>query len=179
MLFINYPFTCLWWTQSYFVWYLSASISPSLKITYIEILWECFQWFHSYISNFCDPEFFSLCHRESLWNWTRIMLFHQNWLPHFTSIFPGSWVTKKKKKNKSQIHTHLFLLGVSIYVQFIFPLKKIGFLFSYSFPTLFCSVSNVIDDRLMPICHNSTLFIFSENIPYLLFWVLQPEKNQI
>lgn len=52
-------------------------------------------------------------------------------------------------------------------------------MFSYSFPTLFCSVSDVIADRLMPICHSSTLFIFSENILYLLFWVLQPEKNQI
>lgn len=31
----------------------------------------------------------------------------------------------------------------------------------------------------MPICHSSTLFIFSENILCLLFWVLQPEKNQI
>lgn len=31
----------------------------------------------------------------------------------------------------------------------------------------------------MPICHSSTLFIFSENILYLFFWVLQPEKNQI
>lgn len=31
----------------------------------------------------------------------------------------------------------------------------------------------------MPICHSSTLFIFSENILCLLFWVLQPEMNQI
>lgn len=60
-----------------------------------------------------------------------------------------------------------------------FPWKKRGFIFSYSFPTLFCSVSDVIDDRLMPICHSSTLFIFSVNILCLLFWVLQPEKNQI
>lgn len=50
-------------------------------------------------------------------------------------------------------------------------------MFSYSFPTLFCSLSNVIADRLTPICHSFTLFIFSENILYLLFWVLQPEKN--
>lgn len=102
------------------------------------------------------------------------MPFHQSWLAYFTFICP-TFLPEKK----SLISNNLFWLEISICVQFIFPLKKIGFVFSYSFPTLFCSLSDVIADRLMPICHSSTLFIFSENILCLLFWVLQPEKNQI